>query len=137
MMKKPSPSPVDSEQKELHAISRNMAGHPSKRLGFDDGYWTSLDTDIVYSCREGLTGSLPREVYDDDWEYQKRSALHADVMAPLRRLLALEAAERDRLITLAAGAEQTPLAEQCRRHLERVKAIHAIMAAHWLTDSAD
>jgi hypothetical protein len=137
MMKKPSPSPADEEDAEFEAYIAATYDYHGVRCDCGGGFWTSLETDIVYNCRDGGDGSMPRDIYDDDPEHQKRTALHAEVLGPLRTLLALEAAERDRLNTLAAGAEQISLVEQCRRHLERVKAIRGIMDAHRLTDSAD
>jgi hypothetical protein len=100
-------------------------------------YWKNIYSGIVYACRVGCTGSLPRDAYDDDADYCKGSALHEEVMEPLRVLIDLESAERDRINAMAIGTPQASLWEQHLNQLERVKAIHSIMAAHRLTDSAD
>jgi len=53
------------------------------------GYWTNLYSGVVFAGEDGGAGSVPRDVYDDDHEYLKRSALHGEVVPLFRQLLDL------------------------------------------------
>jgi hypothetical protein len=53
------------------------------------GYWTNLYSGIVFADKDGDSGSLYRDVYDDDKDYCKRSALHSEVMPLFCRYLVL------------------------------------------------
>jgi len=59
------------------------------------GYHTDLYTDIVYCITANENcGSMPREVYEDDPEYIRRSKLHAELVPIIRELLEQLCAER-------------------------------------------
>jgi hypothetical protein len=137
MMNKLSPSPACNKDEAVGAMFKEKTSSHDQHYGCPGDFWTSLSSYIVYNSREGLDGSLPRDVYEDNQEYKKRSALHAEVIGPLRALLMLEIGERGRLNNESLRTVQLSTVEQCRRHLERAKFINAIMAAHRLTDSAD
>lgn len=56
-------------------------------------YCTNLYSGIVFNGEDGGCGSMPRDVYDDDPEYLKRSALHGEVVPLFRQLKALREQE--------------------------------------------
>ena len=58
-----------------------------------DGYWTNLYSGLVFADKDGNSGSLYRDVYDDDKDYCKRSALHSEVIPLFCRYLELEEKE--------------------------------------------
>jgi hypothetical protein len=99
------------------------------------GFWTNIHSGVVFDCREGGNGSMPRDIYDDDPDYLKRSALHKEVIEPLRVLLRLHTADHKRLNSwLLAGGPVAP-GELAHAYHERAQAIGALMDAHLLTDS--
>ncbi len=94
------------------------------------GAWTSLYSDIVYHDHDGGCGSLPRGCYDDDAEYQKRAALHKEVIPVFRRLRELEAAESQ----LARRGLQFTDPRVVRVRTLREMELRKLERAHWLTD---
>ncbi|MEN9778856.1 MAG: hypothetical protein RL753_875 [Bacteroidota bacterium] len=100
---------------------------------WEGGYWTNLYDDTVYCCAAGCSSSLPRDMYDDDEEYQKRSALHNEVIPVFRRLREL-AAEEHRLARLGVHPRDPKMN---RLRTARRSAILALQHAHWLTERGD
>jgi hypothetical protein len=98
--------------------------------GCGGGWWTSLYSGIVYDDHDGGCGSYPREFYDDDAEYQKRSALHQEVIPVFSRLRELEAAESQ----LARRGFQLTDPRVVRVRALREMELRKLERAHWLTD---
>ena len=93
------------------------------------GYWTNIYTGIVYDGEDGGTGSLPRDIYDDDPEYLKRSALHLEVIPLFCRYLELDEKEHQ-LSRLGAGPKDPQMAAISKA---RSKLIVDLIHAHRLT----
>ena len=94
-----------------------------------DGYWTNLYSGLVFADKDGDSGSLYRDVYDDDKDYCKRSALHSEVMPLFCRYLELE--EKENLLAkLGAGPKDPQMAAVSKA---RSKLIVDLMHVHRLT----
>jgi hypothetical protein len=63
-----------------------MRSFDKTRLCTFVGYWTNLYSGIVFDGADGGNGSMPRDVYDDNPDYLKRSALHGEVIPLFRQL---------------------------------------------------
>lgn len=125
----PTPNPFD-----IHSQDGLYLGY-LQNCSQCGSYWKNIYSGIVYSCRDGCNGSLPRDAYDDDADYCKRSALHKEVLEPLRVLIDLEAAEHEQINRWLRAPDDFSDAGRIQRHLARRKAIRALMDAHTLTDS--
>ena len=93
------------------------------------GFWTNIYSGIVYDGEDGGVGSMPRDIYDDDPGYLKRSALHREVIPLFCRYLELEEKE-NQLAKLGAGPKDPQMAAM-RKAKSRL--IVALMHVHWLT----
>ena len=89
-----------------------------------EGYWADMASGVVYSSKDGADGSLPREVYHEDAEFARRSALHREVVPLFLQLHALEVQERQLMLRLEKSADQR---NQCMEKLRD---------SHRLTDAA-
>ena len=98
-----------------------------------DGYWTSLYSGLVFADKDGDSGSLPRDVYDDDHKYHMRSALHCEVIPLFCQYLELEEKE-NLLLKLGAGLKDPQMAvvNKTRRTL-----FAKLMRVHRLTLNGD
>jgi hypothetical protein len=94
-----------------------------------DGYWTNLYSGLVFADKDGDSGSLYRDVYDDDKDYCKRSALHSEVMPLFCRYLELEEKERQ-FAKLGAGPKDPQMAAISKA---RSKLTVDLMHVHRLT----
>ena len=94
-----------------------------------DGYWTNLYSGLVFADIDGDSGSLPRDVYDDNKDYCKRSALHSEVTPLFCRYLELEEKEHQ-LAKLGAGPKDPQMASISKA---RSKLIVDLMHVHRLT----
>lgn len=93
------------------------------------GYWTNIYSGIVFADKDGNTGSLPRDVYDDDKVYCKLSVLHSEVIPLIQRLLELQENE-ERLARLGTH----PLDDRMARlRKSRQESICELMRVHMLT----
>ena len=93
------------------------------------GYWTNIYSGIVFADKDGDSGSLYRDMYDDDKDYCKRSALHSEVIPLIQRLLELEANE-ERLARLGTHPSDNRMA---RLRKSRQESIDELMRVHLLT----
>lgn len=93
------------------------------------GYWTNIYSGIVFADKDGNSGSLYRDMYDDDKDYCKRSALHSEVIPLIQRLLELEANE-ERLARLGTHPSDNRMA---RLRKSRQESIDELMRVHLLT----
>jgi len=93
------------------------------------GYWTNIYSDIVYDGEDGGAGSMPRDIYDDDPEYLKRSALHSEVIPLFCHYLELEEVEHQ-LARLGAGPKDPRMAAVSKA---KNRLIVDLMHVHWLT----
>ena len=94
-----------------------------------DGYWTNLYSGLVFADIDGDSGSLPRDVYEDNKDYCKRSALHSEVTPLFCRYLELEEKEHQ-LAKLGAGPKDPHMAAISKA---RRKLIVDLMHVHRLT----
>jgi hypothetical protein len=94
-----------------------------------DGYWTNLYSGIVFADKDGDSGSIPRDIYDDDLGYLKRSALHREVIPLFCRYLEL-AEKEHQLAKLGAGQKDPQLAAASKA---KNKLIVDLMDVHRLT----
>jgi hypothetical protein len=93
------------------------------------GYWTNIYSGIVFADKDGNSGSLYRDMYDDDKDYCKRSALHSEVIPLIQRLLKLEENE-ERLARLGIHPLDYRMA---RLRKSRQESINELMQVHLLT----
>lgn len=94
-----------------------------------DGYWTNLYSGLVFADIDGDSGSLPRDVYDENKDFCKRSALHSEVTPLFCRYLELE--EKEHLLAkLVAGPKDPQMAAVSKA---RSKLIVDLMHVHRLT----
>ena len=93
------------------------------------GCWTNIYSGIVFADKDGYSGSLPRDVYDEDKDYRKRSALHSEVIPLIQRLLELEEDE-GRLARV--GTHPLDL-RMTRLRKSRQESICELMRVHMLT----
>lgn len=93
------------------------------------GYWTNIYSGIVFADKDGDSGSLYRDIYDDDNDYCKRSALHSEVIPLIQRLLELEENE-ERLARLGTHPLDHRMA---RLRKSRQESIDELMRVHLLT----
>lgn len=94
-----------------------------------DGYWTNLYSGIVFADKDGDSGSLCRDLYDDNKDYCKRSALRSEVTPLFCRYLELEEKEHQ-LAKLGAGPNDPQMAAISKA---RNKLIVDLMHVHRLT----
>ena len=94
-----------------------------------DGYWTNLYSGLVFADKDGDSGSMPRDIYDDDPGYLKRSALHLEVIPLFCRYLELEEKEHQ-LAKLGACPKNPQIAAVSKA---KSKLIFDLMQVHRLT----
>ena len=94
-----------------------------------DGYWTNLYSGLVFADKDGDSGSMPRDIYDDDPGFLKRSALHREVIPLFCQYLKLEEKEYQ-LAKLGAGPKDPNMAAVSKA---RSRLIVGLMHVHRLT----
>jgi len=95
------------------------------------GCWTNIYSGIVFADKNGDSGSLPRDVYDEDKDYRKRSALHSEVIPLIQRLLELEENEARlaRMGTHPLDSRMSRLRESRKEALFELMRVHLLTAA--------
>ena len=94
-----------------------------------DGYWTNLYSGIVFAGKDGDSGSMPRDIYEDDPEYLKHSALHREVIPLFYRYMELE--DEEKLLAELGASSKDPQMKSISK--ARSKLIVALMHVHRLT----
>jgi hypothetical protein len=94
-----------------------------------DSYWTNLYSGIVFADKDGDSGSMPRDIYEDDPKYLKHSALHREVIPLFYRYLELE--EDERLLVNLGASSKDPQMKSISK--AKSKLIVDLMHAHRLT----
>jgi hypothetical protein len=94
-----------------------------------DGYWTNLYSGIVFANKDGDSGSIPRDIYEDDPDYLKRSAYHCEVIPLFYSFMELE--EKERSLAKLGVCSKDPRMKSISK--ARSKLILDLMHVHWLT----
>ena len=85
-----------------------------------EGYWADITTGIVYYSKVDWDGSIPRDIYEVDLAFARRSALHSELVPVLIRLQA----HADRERQLIGISRQRNLCMESNRGSRRLESIN-------------